>query len=175
MRRLSFAATVIGLIVIATTATAPAVLAGTADHPLVGSWTADTNVDDPSNPLSSVVFNSDGTYLQVDVQGVAVGSWAATGAQTANLTAIVREQDQAGQAVTITIRAAFEVAEDGNSFTASYTLEFATPDGSTGQQGPGTATGTRIAVEAPGEPVGPITGPETPSGASPDASASPGA
>ena len=54
------------------------------------------------------------------------------------------------------IRASIEVAPDGQSFTATYTLEFIdqeTGEGS-GEYGPGTATGTRLAVEGPGTPVG---------------------
>ena len=54
------------------------------------------------------------------------------------------------------IRASIEVAADGQSFTASYTLELldpATGEGM-GEYGPGTATGTRLMAEAPGTPVG---------------------
>jgi hypothetical protein len=171
---LSITATIIGALLLAATAMAPGAFAGTADHPLVGAWTVDTDVANPSNPFSTLVFHADGTYLQVDVEGVGAGSWEASGPQTANLTAILRQPE--GR---VAVRAAITVAEDGDTFAASYTLEFIGGDPaqeiSTGQQGPGFAEGTRIAVEAPGQPVGPITGPEIPDGASPDASASPSA
>ncbi len=61
-----------------------------------------------------------------------------------------------------TIRTSIEVAEDGQSFAGTYTIEF--PAGMAealglpvGQQvGPGAVTGQRIAVEPMGEPVGPL-------------------
>ena len=58
-----------------------------------------------------------------------------------------------------TIRASIEVAEDGQSFAGTYTIEFPAAMAEAmglpvGQQvGPGTVTGQRIAVEPMGEPV----------------------
>jgi hypothetical protein len=52
------------------------------------------------------------------------------------------------------IRASIEVAPDGQSLTATYTLEFIDPDGtSSGEIGPGMAEGTKLAVEPMGTPV----------------------
>ncbi len=76
----------------------------------------------------------------------------------------------------VTVRASIEVAEDGQSFAGTYTIEL--PAGMAeamgapvGQLGPGEVTGQRIAVEPMGEPVGPLLaegGPEQPP--SPEAS-----
>lgn len=53
------------------------------------------------------------------------------------------------------VRAEIEVSADGQSLTATYTLEFIDTDGaSTGEYGPGSASGTRIAVEPMGDPLG---------------------
>jgi hypothetical protein len=55
------------------------------------------------------------------------------------------------------VRASIEVDETGDTFTAQYTGEFVTPDGTrTGEYGPGTATANRITVEEMGTPVGPL-------------------
>jgi hypothetical protein len=58
-------------------------------------------------------------------------------------------------------RTSIEVAEDGQSFAGTYTVEppaaMAEAMGApVGQLGPGAVTGQRIAVEPMGEPVGPI-------------------
>jgi hypothetical protein len=127
-------------------------------HPVVGSWLADTDTDDPANPPSLLVFHADGTYVEVEADGAGAGSWAATGERTADLTIVFLEGDggdEGGGGGMVTIRAAVEVAADGQSLTAQYTIEFTAPDGtSTGQYGPGGVTGTRIAVEPMGTPLG---------------------
>jgi hypothetical protein len=123
-----------------------------ADHPLVGSWLLDTDTEDPANPAALVIFSPYGTYVEAEADGtVAIGVWESTGENTANLT--FRFVDEDGSI--IIIRASLEVAADGNSLTAEYSFEFIGPDGeSTGEYGPGSATGTRAEVEAMGEPVG---------------------
>jgi len=53
------------------------------------------------------------------------------------------------------VRANVEVAADGQTLTASYTLELIDPvtgEGA-GEIGPGSVAGTRIVAEAPGTPV----------------------
>ena len=126
------------------------------DHPLVGTWLADTEPENETGGNDLFTFSSDGTYIDVEVDGTTqLGAWESTGATTANLTILGYEGDDEGNhVVSITIRASIEVSADGASFTAQYTIEFTYPDGSsTGQAGPGTVTGTRLAVEAPGTPV----------------------
>jgi hypothetical protein len=153
----------------------------TADHPLVGTWLVDTNAADDANPPSTVVFHSDGTYLEIDVDGVAGGVWEATGPQTAALTFGFRGRDENGAVIGSTIRADVEVAADGQSLTATYTIDFLGPDGTaTGELGPGMATGTRVTVEPMGSPVGPLQPAASPvasmvPGTSPAPSVMPGA
>ena len=75
-----------------------------------------------------------------------------------------------------TIRTSIEVAEDGQSFAGTYTIEFPAAmaeamGAPVGQLGPGEVTGQRIAVEPMGEPVGPLSEEGVPEeGASPEAS-----
>jgi hypothetical protein len=147
-----------------------------AAHPLVGAWLLNTDVDTPgSTPSTLASFSADGVYTQVDADGSAgIGSWAATGPTTADLTFYGLLPDEAGGG-RFTVRAAIEVAADGQTLTATYTLEFTMPDGtSTGQYGPGHVTGTRIAVEPMGTPVGSLTDLESQfgeDGATPEAGA----
>lgn len=131
------------------TAAQDATPVASAEHPLVGTWTLDTDLENPDNSLSLDVFAADGTYIEVDVDGVAAGVWEPTGDSTANLT--FRFIDEEGMGI---IRASIEVAPDGQSLTATYTLEFIDSDGtSSGEIGPGTAEGTKLTVEPPGTPV----------------------
>ncbi|MGD9710517.1 MAG: hypothetical protein AB7V46_00415 [Thermomicrobiales bacterium] len=126
------------------------------DHPLVGTWLADTDLDDETGANDLFTFSSDGTYIDVEADGTTqLGVWESTGDTTANLTIVGFEVDDEGNSAgSITIRASIEVGADGASFTAQYTIEFTYPDGSsTGQAGPGSVTGTRLTVEAPGTPV----------------------
>jgi hypothetical protein len=124
-----------------------------AGHPLVGTWLLDTDTDDPTNPPSLASFGADGIYTEVDADGSAgMGSWEATGPDTAALTF-----HGLGDEGMVTVRAAIEVAADGQSLTATYTLEFTTPDGmGTGQYGPANVSGTKVVVEQMGTPVGPL-------------------
>ncbi len=55
-----------------------------------------------------------------------------------------------------TIRATIEVASDGQSLTAEFTIEFDEEGISSGEYGPGAVTGTRIVVEPMGTPAGPF-------------------
>jgi hypothetical protein len=139
-----------------------------AVHPVVGAWLLDTDVQVPDNPPATAMFSSDGTYIQTDGTGTAIGAWKPTGPSTADLTFIFYPSDSSG--LTGTLRASIEVSEDGQALTATYTGEFVAPDGTSTQElGPGTAAGTRLAVEPMGTPVGPLTPPEPPS-AGPSAS-----
>jgi len=130
-----------------------AVLAG---HPLVGAWMLDTDADDPANPAALAVFSSDGVYTQADYDGSdGVGSWESTGPTTVAMTFLQQFPDEQGDFGGRTIvRATIKVAPDGQSLTAEYTVEFLGGDeAAMGQIGPGTATGTRIAVEPMGTPT----------------------
>jgi hypothetical protein len=104
------------------------------------------------------IFTADGAYISVDAKGFPNhGVCESTGERTAGLTIISPGMDEEAFAGMFVVRASIEVGETGDSFTAQYTGEFVTPDGTeTGEYGPGTATATRITVEEMGTPVGPL-------------------
>jgi hypothetical protein len=104
------------------------------------------------------VFTADGAYISVDAEGFPNhGVWEAAGERTAGLTIVSPGMEEDAFAGTFVIRASIEVDETGEAFTAQYTGEFVTPDGTrTGEYGPGTATATRIEVEEMGTPAGPL-------------------
>ena len=131
-------------------------------HPLIGAWVADTNVDDPANPPSLLIFHDDGTFIELEVGGGSgLGAWEATGPTSADLTILfpgpVENGEFAGHAK---VRVHIEVDELGDTFAAMYTVEFPGPDGaSSGELGPASVTAERITVEPMGTPVGPLTAP----------------
>lgn len=126
-----------------------------AGHPVVGSWLADTDVDEPMNPLSLFTFHDDGTYFQSEGSLTGVGAWEPADEQTALLTFLAHVPDDAGNVTTIKVRATIEVEADGMSFMAPYTIEATGPDGTSSGEFGGSASGTRIVVEPMGTPVGP--------------------
>ena len=130
--------------------------ATTQGHPLVGTWLADTDQENPDNAVDVFQFTSDGAYVEMDANGdSSLGAWEATGDTTATLTVVQGQADDEGTNFgTFTLRASIEVGADGDSFTAEYTFEFVQPDGtSSGEAGPGIATGERLVVEGPGTPA----------------------
>jgi hypothetical protein len=122
-----------------------------AGHPLVGSWVLDSDVADPENPDSMVVFTSDGVFLETDPDGTTgVGVWESTGDTTGQVTFWYVSMDGV-----LVVRAGIEVSADGMIFTADYTVEFVDPAGeSMGEYGPGQAEATRAEVEPMGTPAG---------------------
>jgi hypothetical protein len=170
MRRLRYASAVLagGLLAVGGMATATLAQGASpmtmADSPLVGAWIIDTDVNDPGNPPIENIFHADGTIIQVGNSGAqangpgnAIGAWEPTGPNTAAATLVSYQEDDKGAVSKTTVRATLEVAADGQSLTADYTLEFTGPDGtSSGQLGPGKASGTRISVEPMGSPVAPL-------------------
>jgi hypothetical protein len=70
----------------------------------------------------------------------------------------------------LTIRATIEVAPDGQSLTADYTVEVSGVEGvPPGEYGPGSVTGTRVVVEPMGTPVGSLESSSAPSRRAPRA------
>jgi hypothetical protein len=134
--------------------------AAPAAHPIVGTWLLDTDAADPANAPEVAVFTADGAYVSVDAEEfTSLGVWEATGERTATLTIVTAGADEEGALFgTFTIRAAIEADASGDAFTAEYTGEFVAADGTaSGEYGPGSAAATRLAAEAPGEPVGPLS------------------
>ena len=129
--------------------------AATEVHPIVGAWLLRDDDLGPDAPLHPGAFSSDGIYWQIDAEGVVgIGAWEPTGPNSAALTFFDRFPDEAGDFVTDTVRALIEVAPDGQSWTAEYTVEFSGGDFPEGEYGPGSASATRIAVEPMGTPAG---------------------
>jgi hypothetical protein len=173
MRRPISIVTIAALILAAALATGHAAFGAAQDdasmsgHPVVGTWTL-TDVDDPEGVPFLAVFTSDGVYHQVSYDGfVGYGVWESTGPASGALTFMGQVPDDAGDfGGSVTVRVVFDVADDGQSLTASYTIEFVAPDGSSeGEQGPGEVTGTKMMVEPMGTPVAPVeTDGATPTG-----------
>ena len=169
--RLMFLSVVLllGTIVIAGGRVAVAQGTDFADHPLIGTWTLVT--DDQELP-DVIIFADDGSVIDVESSGtVQLGVWEPTGDTTATLTVTSYDEDEGGG----TIRASFEVASDGQSFTATYTFELFDPatGESMGEYGPGTATGTRVVAEEPGTPEGSFEDLFSQFGGTPEASPAP--
>ncbi len=130
-------------------------------HPAVGAWSIDPEVENPDNPPEYTVLGPDGAVINFNpVGGPAIGSWSARDERTADLTMLSPVVDEEGGYLGLmTIRASVEVADDGQTFSGSYTLEF--PAGledmfpPAGEYGPAEVVGERISVELMGEPVGP--------------------
>jgi hypothetical protein len=126
-------------------------------HPLVGAWVLDPDQAHPTNPQQLLVFTADGLCFGAAYGGrTTAGVWEATGPRTATITLHVTASNQTVSFVGLTVlRGTVEVAEDGLSFTAPYTLEVVAADGTrSGEHGVTTARGVRITIEDMGDPVG---------------------
>jgi hypothetical protein len=123
-------------------------------HPIVGAWLL-TVEEFPEEPPQLIAFHADGTFQETSADGTTgIGSWEATGPSSINLTFIEMFLiDDEGSAGMQTIRAAGEVSEDGQSFTAEFTIQFTGEGDFPGEFGPGHVTGTRINVEPMGTPA----------------------
>jgi hypothetical protein len=161
MRRHASTAIVMATLLLATLATAPGVSAQAPDdHPAVGVWLTDGSPDDTTDPLELLTVAPGGIITIGNPEGTGYGAWAESGERSADATFLISQSDpEAGFVGYATIRTSIEVAEDGQSFAGTYTIEFPAgmaeamglPEGQ--QVGPGTVTGQRIAVEPMGEPV----------------------
>jgi hypothetical protein len=151
---LSLVAAVVGTSAVASGATDTTPPVASDGHPILGTWTL-TDTTDPEDPSTFVAsFSGVGNYVQVEEGEVNLGVWGATGPTSAALTITGQEPPEEGGG-SFTIRATIEVAPDGQSLAAEYTVEVSGVEGApTGEYGPGQVTGTRVAVEPMGTPVG---------------------
>jgi hypothetical protein len=120
--------------------------AATAVNPIVGTWTV-TVVSDPEAPPITAAFLSEGVYIEVNTGDVSIGTWEATGPDTATMS--YTSTDENGS---VTVRASITV--DGDNISADFTLEFVGEGAPSGEYGPGHATGVRAVAEPMGTPVG---------------------
>ncbi|CAN5498709.1 hypothetical protein BH24CHL9_BH24CHL9_09730 [soil metagenome] len=143
-------------------------------HPVVGAWIGDPTPQDPNDPEELYVFNQDGTLHGFTNFGPSVGTWESTGERSIDLTFALKLEGGAGLAM---VRASSEVAEDGQSLSSTYTVEFPAALAGTfpeGELGPATFEAQRINLEPMGEPVAPFE-PLPPCGATASPAASPAA
>lgn len=130
-----------------------------ADHPAVGAWIINPTETDPPELFTA---SADGVVVDAGPQSTGYGSWTPSGEHSADLTFLSPMVDpDAGFLGFVTIRASADFSADGQSFTGTWTAEFPAavveamglPEG---ELGPGDVSGQRIAVEAMGEPAGPM-------------------
>jgi hypothetical protein len=126
-------------------------------HPFVGSWIY--HVDGfPEEFTALMAIHADGTLIETNANlETRIGSWEATGPDSFNLTFnwVYLTEDE-GSLAGWTIRASGEVSEDGQGWTAEYTLELTGEGAPPGEFGPGSVTARRINVELMGTPVAPV-------------------
>lgn len=126
--------------------------ASLANHPAKGSWAVASDPGDTDYSPRLAILSADGGAFFVSGEMLTgVGSWEPTGETTAAVTFVVVTNGPAQ----VVIRAGIEVAPDGESFAGTFTNEFVfdpAGGGTSGEIGPGTLTGTRLAAEAPGTP-----------------------
>jgi uncharacterized cupredoxin-like copper-binding protein len=168
MRRVRAPLVIAAAIILAATAIGTAVRAqeegaAASEHPLLGSWIVDATPTVADDGPELETFHLEGSVRGVGPQGATVGSWEPTGARSADVTLVGPFTDpESGAFVGLGIvRGSIEVAEDGQTFTGTYTFEppaaFAAAVGiAEGQLGPSDVSGMRIAVEPMGEAVAPI-------------------
>ncbi|MGD9715151.1 MAG: hypothetical protein AB7V46_24310 [Thermomicrobiales bacterium] len=125
-------------------------------HPILGAWSFDSDVNDPENPRSVLVFFPNGVVSEVENESPTLGIWEPTAANTVAVTFRYEfaDEEMGGEVGTFIIRATLEVSEDGQTLSATYTLEVRYPGMPEGEFGPGTGEGTRLTIEPMGEPVG---------------------
>lgn len=127
----------------------------TSDHPIVGSWIVDAETE-PTPGLN--IFAPDGTMFENRSPGP-VGVWSPTSETGADVLFHVPVEDpEAGFVGFGTTRASVEVAENGQSWSGTYTFEppaaMAEAMGlPVGELGPVEVTAQRITLEPMGEPV----------------------
>jgi hypothetical protein len=163
MRRRASTTIVLVALLLATLVAAPGVSAqATDEHPAIGAWLLDATPADATDPLELLTVAPGGIVVSAGPQGTGYGSWAASGERSLDATFLIPLSDpEGGFGGYLTARTSIAVAEDGQTFAGTYTVEL--PAGMAealgapvGQLGPGEVTGQRIAVEPMGEPVGPL-------------------
>jgi hypothetical protein len=94
-------------------------------HPIVGSWRWDTIAANPDKPRAASIFRPNGTYEEIITGvGMVVGTWEATGARTAEVTAVFRSAPHtpmARVAGAAKIHMTVEVSPSGESIQARVT------------------------------------------------------
>lgn len=152
LRRLVLAV-VLGMFALPVMGTALAQDADGGEFPLVGTWQMTPDSTDPLGSFVLTSFGADGTVTNITTDGTTtLGAWTTTSETTADVTVLGTTNGPAF----VVIRASLTVADDGQTLTGTYTSEyiFDPVGGGTSQEiGPGSVTGTKVTVSAPGTPV----------------------
>jgi hypothetical protein len=129
---------------------------GPADHSAIGTWTVESEPQDVVTNMRTISLAPGGIASVISTGAgedpiASLGAWEPTSDTSVALTFTMVTNGPAY----ITVRASIDLAEDGATFTGSYTMEMVfdpAGGGTSGEIGPGTLTGTRLVVEAPGTP-----------------------
>ncbi len=124
-----------------------------ATHPARGAWIVESDPGDTEYSPRLMILSADGSALFVSGRATTgVGMWEPTGDTSATVTFNLVSNGPAY----IVLRASLDIAPDGQSFAGIHTTEIVLDPaggGTSGEIGPGTLHGTRLAPEAPGTPV----------------------
>jgi len=133
---------------LATAQTAIPAASATARHPLVGAWIISDPANSPSVTVAVIAFTADGIVVEteIDDDGTGIGSWTATGADTATFTFMAPITDS-GQAKIATVRGTLTVTASGVSGPYSFTNVSKT--GAVLASGKGQVTGARLPAATP--------------------------
>ncbi len=130
--------------------------AGTSSHPAIGSWVLESEPELGEMSIRSLLLSSDGTAVAVTAAATGVtglGVWAPAGDSSASVTIVLVTDGPAY----VTVRLGIEIADGGQTLTGTFTLEMvfdpSSAEGTSGEIGPGTLTGTRVTAEGPGTPA----------------------
>src|SRR3954470_24135745 len=133
-----------------------------ASHQLVGSWQLNMASEATVRRPALAVFTSDGTVLFFDPMGpVTVGSWSDLSERAGQLTsyayAAPTDTECTGGRI---LGGAAEAGDAGDQITMIYTVQCFDVNGrKVSEQGPITATGALITVEAIPQPVATVLTP----------------
>ncbi len=114
-----------------------------AGHPLIGTWI----VTDPTGSPSVISFTADGTVTEIQADGgIGLGTWMATGANTAAFTFVILLSGPDFTA-SVQINVSVTIDASGNSGAAPYSLTVVLPDGTVVASDTGAVTVVRMPVQ----------------------------
>jgi hypothetical protein len=143
----------------------PTLLAATptpAEHQIVGSWHVNMDSEAPVRQPALLVFTSDGTMLQFGSAGATtVGSWSMLTNRAAQITSFaLPDSAPDGCRGGSKLGGVAEAGDAGEQITMIYTVQCFDVTGTlVSEEGPITATGSRITVDPIPQPVATVLTP----------------
>ena len=144
-----------------------------SDHPLIGTWRVTVSEEGMEYPAIST-WSADGTYTDITPNVTAVapdlvvfgtpslGTWEGTGDNSGAFTAGYFYSDGQGNLSTVgTISGDFEVGDDGQTGTGSFSYAVFAPDGALVHAGEGMVEATRLTIVPRDELATPAATPAT--------------